>query len=542
MNFKITQQAEKLEEIDSAKSRFFANISHDLRSPLSLILGNFEAVINSKESYLTDQAKKQLDTAHKNAERLLFLTDEINELTTLENGAIKLNKKLVPVVPFLTSLLQIFSTSAKYKNISLQFNSVLEDDICIDMDPNQFEKIIFNLISNAFKHTQEGDEIQVTADLIEGQTLSIKITDSGEGIEPKHLPYLFDRYYQSPTNKYHVYEGLGIGLALVKELVDIHDGSIAVTSTLGKGASFNMTFPFLVISTSNTTIPEQSESLIRKNELWRDLWEKTYQPDPKVEIDLEKHEKQETILLVDDHPEVREFIAGLISSQYHIQEAENGLKALEVLDTHYIDLVITDLMMPWMDGFELLEKMKSDEKLSSIPVLVVSARNSADDQFEVLKKGINNIIQKPFSHEEILLKIKNLLLQKKNWSRDHSNSIIVDDKPLINDIEQEILEKVKQLVLDQIDNPELTVLVLADAMAASERKVYRMIKKLTNMTPHEYIKEIRWLYVEQLIKNKNLKNASEAARSVGMKNVTNFKKQFHSRFNRSLDEMIEKQA
>ncbi|WP_420583122.1 tetratricopeptide repeat protein [Reichenbachiella sp.] len=542
LNKQISTQAKKLEELDFAKSRFFANISHDLRSPLSLILGNYDQIKQDSESYLTTDSKQNLEVANKNAQRLLFLTDEINELTKLEEGKIKLSLKDVPVNPYLSTLVALFKSSAEFKSVNLSFNSSVPENVAISIDPNQFEKIIFNLITNALKHTHKGDTVVINTET-QQQNLIISVTDSGEGIPEKSLPYLFDRYYQSPKNNYHVYEGLGIGLSLVKELVDVHGGEIQVTSKEGEGSTFILTMPFMVLEHSDNQIPETSDYIQTKNKLWGELWEKTYNPDPNIELTSNGQDKDKPkLLLVDDHPEVREFIAKLVQSEYQVTEAENGVMALKILKNQPIDLVITDLMMPWMDGFELLEKMQENEDWKSIPVLVVSARNTADDQLQVLTRGINNILQKPFSKEDILLRIKNLLDQKERWVKENGNSIIVNDKPLINDIEKELLEKVKNLVIEQIDNPDLTVLVLADAMAASERKVYRMIKKLTDLTPHEYIKEIRWHYLENLIKNKSLKNPTEAAKAIGMKNVTNFKKQFHKRFNRSIEEMMAKNA
>ncbi|SMD32811.1 Signal transduction histidine kinase [Reichenbachiella faecimaris] len=542
LNRQISAQAKKLEELDFAKSRFFANISHDLRSPLSLILGNYEQIKQDDESYLTSDSKQNLEVANKNAQRLLFLTDEINELTKLEEGKISLKLKDVPVNSYLSALVSMFKSSAEFKSVNLTYESSITDEVGISIDPNQFEKIIFNLITNALKHTHQGDSVMVKVETI-NHDLKIYIRDTGEGIPENSLPYLFDRYYQSPTNKYHVYEGLGIGLSLVKELIDVHGGKISVKSKIGEGSTFTLTIPFMTLEDLNPEVPETSEYIQTKNKLWSELWEKTYQEGQTVSLSANGQDSSKPkLLLVDDHPEVREFIAKLIKQDYEVTEAENGVMALKILKNQSIDLVITDLMMPWMDGFELLEKMQENEDWKSIPVLVVSARNTADDQFQVLTRGINNILQKPFGKKDILLRIKNLLNQKEKWAKEGGNTIIVNDRPLINDIEKELLEKVKKLVIEQIDNPDLTVLVLADEMAASERKVYRMIKKLTDLTPHEYIKEIRWHYLEQLIKNKSLKNPTEAAKAIGMKNVTNFKKQFHKKFNRSIEEMMAKKV
>lgn len=535
----IEEQSKKLEALDMAKSRFFSNISHDLRSPLSIIIGNQEEIINHEENYLTEKSKEYLDVAHKNAQRLLYLTDEINELTKLEEGKIQIKSTVVKIKPYLKMLVSMFRSTADFKNINIVFQSSIDDNTNLSIDPYQFEKIIYNLISNALKHSKQNDTVTVSLE-IKGQDMCISIKDTGEGIPEASLPYIFDRYYQSPENKYHVYEGLGVGLALVKELVKLHDGSLDVKSKVGIGTTFTLKLNYSNIQTEGV-VPEQSEYITQKNSLWAELWEKTYQKDNLIDLSLlnSKNGDYKKILIVEDHPEVRQYIKGLIDDKFNVIEAENGLKALGILAKEQIDLVITDLMMPWMDGFELLKKMQEHEAYGKIPVLVVSARNTDEDRFKVLSSGVNDILHKPFNRGELFLRINNLLSNNQNNGSQFSR-LIFNDTNLIGDLEKELLEKIEKLVLDRIDDSNLSVLHLADAMAASERKVYRMIKKLTNLTPYDYIKEVRWQYLEHLVKNKQVKNASEAAKSIGMKNVTNFKNQYKKRFNRGVEESLVK--
>jgi signal transduction histidine kinase/DNA-binding response OmpR family regulator len=535
----IEQQSKKLEELDLAKSRFFSNISHDLRSPLSLIMGNYEQIKKDKESFFSAKTIDYLDVADKNARRLLYLTDEINELTKLEEGMLTLKLVTVKIVPYLQLLVKMFSSTAKYKSIEIIFNSALKEDIQICLDPVHFEKIIYNLVSNALKYSKAGDSIKVELGKITDK-ISIVVQDTGDGIPEKSVPFIFDRYYQSPENKHHVYEGLGIGLALVKELIELHEGSITVASKQNEGTKFSIILPIGSISQEGI-VPEKSDYIINRSSLWADLWEKTYNEERIIKVEGIKNTKHGgiNILIVDDHPEVREYLKLLITKSYNVVEAENGIKALEVLNQQKIDLVVTDLMMPWMDGFELLESMRENEEFQNIPVLVVSARNDEEDKFKVLGRGVNDILQKPFSHEELMLRLNNLLEQKSKWNNQKKNALIINDNNLMEGIEKELLEKIEHLVLDRIDE-NLSVMDLANVMAASERKVYRMIKKLTNLTPLDYIKEIKWQYLEKLLKEKSIKNATEASKVIGMKNVTNFKKQFSKRFNREIDEMISK--
>ena len=233
------------------------------------------------------------------------------------------------------------------------------------------------------------------------------------------------------------------------------------------------------------------------------------------------------------------YIKNLLVEYFIILEAGNGQEALEVLKSHDINLVITDLMMPWMDGFELLSAMREDSSFSKIPALVVSARTNDEDKRKVLFSGINNILYKPFDKKELLLRINNLITFKDHIEQDSVDKLLISNSQTIDDVEKGILEKIDSLIIENINNPSLSVNDLGDVLAASERKVYRMIKKLTGMTPLEYIKEVRWKYLEVLIREKNVKNATEAAKSIGINNVTKFKQQYEKKFGKKIDAVLD---
>ena len=333
-------------------------------------------------------------------------------------------------------------------------------------------------------------------------------------------------------------EGLGIGLALVKELVDLHRGEIKVRSKVKEGTTFSIYLPINnSLSSANKSIPQESSYIKEKNHLWSELLKKNQLAQQHVNLTINNLEegKSKTILLVDDHPEVREYIKNLLVDYFIILEAGNGQEALKVLKNHEINLVITDLMMPWMDGFELLSAMKDDPSFSRIPALVVSARTNDEDKRKVLFSGINNILYKPFDKKELLLRINNLITFKDHIEQDSVDKLLISNSQTIDDIEKGILEKIDTLIIENINNPSLSVNDLGDVLAASERKVYRMIKKLTGMTPLEYIKEVRWKYLEVLIREKNVKNATEAAKSIGINNVTKFKQQYEKKFGKKID-------
>ena len=523
----IEKQSNKLKELDAAKSRFFANVSHDLRSPLSLIIGNLEMLREDEDVVLTPGAMKNLDTGYKNCKRLLYLTDEINDLTKLEEGKINLKQEVVRFGKYLEMLTEMFVGTAEYKGVKLSCKNYIKEHIAVFIDPRQFEKIFYNLVSNAIRHTSKGDKITIeTHD--DGDSVLLNVIDSGEGIPKESLEYVFDRFYQSKDNQYRTKEGLGIGLALVKELVELHGGTIAVESTLGLGTSFKMSFPKVNAMGEDANIGSTFSYVSERKHLYDEI-----DREESAGISLPKQEEdKESILIVDDHPEIRYHIRQILEDDYHIVEAAHGIEALELLKHNEISLIISDLMMPWMDGFELIEALKANDDYNKIPVLVVSARISEQDQEKVLYQGINDYLQKPFQKKELKLRINNLLASRRNYSGSELNETFskLFDKSSLDAVEKDILSKLDQVIMDRIDDENLSVFDLASAMAASERQVYRLVKKLTGMTPFEYVAEIRMKYADYLIRKNKVKNATEAAKSIGLKNVTAFSKQYEKKF------------
>ncbi|MEQ9300257.1 MAG: response regulator [Cyclobacteriaceae bacterium] len=526
----IKKQSDRLIELDEFKSRFFQNISHDLRSPLTLILGALEGVTADDESYLTRKSKELLDVGYKNGKRILFMADEIRELTQLEEGKLQLKPYWVKIVPYLTLLTKMFSSAAEQKGIQLTFESDLNDDQLLHIDPYQFEKIIYNLLSNAIRHTSNNGRITVSLTGDSGSSLVLHVKDNGEGIPEKSVPYVFDRYYQPKGADYQAKEGLGIGLALVKELVELHTGKIEVSSQEGRGSDFKMIFP---IGESDELfsgiVPENLEYSKERSDMLASLENQELNA-PLINVDFSDDERNKSILIVEDHPEVRKYIADIISPFFNIIEAPDGKEAIKILDKEKVDLIITDLMMPWLDGFELLEHLKNDYRLKSIPALVVSARTDENDKLEVLSKGVNDFMSRPFKRNELLLRIKNLFDKQEKWDNKGGEALIINNQQKLEDIEKGIIEKLKKVVVNRISDTNLSVADLAYEVSASERKLYRLVKKITDHTPYEFIKEIRLQYAQRLITTKAVDNLTHAAREIGMSNVSNFKKQYEERF------------
>ncbi|MEP1031985.1 response regulator [Ekhidna sp.] len=528
---KIEGQSLKLQELDKAKTRFFANISHDLRSPLTLILGALDKIIERDYEIMNNESKELLDLGLKNGKRLLYLADEIMDLTRLEEGKVTLELQYVKIVPYLRLLTKMFSSAADIKSIELKFSTHAEDETTLQIDPHQFEKIIYNLLSNAIKFTPENGLVDVQLNTTK-KDLEIVISDSGTGIPSDSLELIFDRYYQS-SEATNSQAGVGIGLALVKELVELHGGNIKASSG-NEGTIFTLGFPFRKSDwISKAIIPERSLDVVTRNSLWMDLQEEK----ERLQVPGIKNEDKEakSVLIVEDHKELRSYLKSILATDFRVYLAANGTSALDILQAGKIDLIITDLMMPYMDGFELVDQLKKDKELKKIPVIVVSARTDKKERLDLISKGAEDVISKPFDKDELLIKIQNIL--GREWDSNKVFSQLYGETA--QEFEKNIMHRLENLILKRIDDPHLSVLDLADEMAASERKVYRMIKKISGLTPYELIKEVRWQFLENHLKNNKVRTATEAAQLIGMNNVSSFSSQYEKRFEHSFKEVLE---
>ena len=529
---KIEGQAKKLQELDQAKSRFFSNISHDLRSPLTLILGALDKINERDYEILDSESKELLDVGYKNGKRLLYLADEIMDLTRLEEGKIILDFQYVKIVPYLRLLTKMFSSAADIKMIELKFSTEADEETILHIDPHQFEKIIYNLLSNAIKFTPEGGTVDIELQT-EKENLKIRVVDTGSGIPNESKAHVFDRYYQSGTNDVASQAGVGIGLALVKELVELHKGSIEVESS-SSGTAFTITIPFKESNwVSQAIIPERSLDVVTRNSLWVDLQEEKEKHQVSTLTNLD--ENAPTILIVEDHRELRSYLKSILSTDYRIYLATNGTDALDVLQTEKIDLIVSDLMMPYMDGFELIEQLKRDKELKKIPVLIVSARTDKTEKLDLISKGAIDVIGKPFDKEELYVRIKSILTNE--WDSNKKLSTLYGETA--EEFEKNVMARLERLIIKRVQDQHLSVLDLADEMAASERKVYRMIKKISGLTPYELIKEVRWQFLENHLKNNKVRTATEAAQLIGMNNVSSFSSQYQKRFGHSVREMVD---
>lgn len=509
---KIQEQAIKLRMLDEMKTRFFANVSHDLRSPLTLIKGSVYR-LRKENAQLAIDFQTDFNSIDASVNQLIQFTDEIRDLNLLDQRAFSISYSEIEVNVFMKGISDMFQSLAEVRGIDLSFIG-LQDNLSFIGDESKIRRALNNLLSNAFKFTDDNGKIELSVNKTQNGIL-IKLKDSGLGIHEEDQPFVFDRFYQGKGNSYRSEEGMGIGLALVKELISLHEGKVSLESRLGEGTVFSLFLPYnhdKPLSKEQTA----SEQIIISTAKINDT--------TGVEIDFSssRESTELTILLVDDYHDVRKYIASVIDNQYHVIEAKNGAEAYEILKKQKVDLVITDLMMPWMDGFELIDKMNTDTELSRVKIMVVSARTTHDDKLKVLNKGVNEFISKPFDEEEFNKRVANIL-KGIEPSLLHD---LAEKKGRYSDLEKNILLKLNNLIMDQIDNSKLTISVLADKLATSERNSNRIIKKLTGLPPKAYIQKVRMNFAELLLKEGKVKNLTEAGNAIGMKNTSQFAKQF----------------
>lgn len=395
----IQQQADRLKELDKIKSRFFANISHELRTPLTLINAPLESLIENGEIE-NPEVRETLEVARKNGVSLLSLVEEILDLAKLDAGKLKLVENPVRVYDCLNDVIESYAEGMRIKGINFEFDFLLDRDLTILLDTNKCHKILNNLLSNAMKFTPEKGNVALSIRTTEGDedTIRLSVADTGLGIHPDDLPHIFDRYYQSEQPGKKAEGGTGIGLALARELAELLGGSLTARSMFGQGSTFIFEFPLKEV---------EAEVVSQTDVIGRPLIEAL---DETIGTYARKFGVDKPILLVtEDHPEMRAFIARTLKPYFAIEEAPHGKAALEILSKVPVDIVISDVMMPEMDGFELLKAIKADKALHQVSLVMLTARADQEDKLEALTLGIDDYLTKPFSAAEFLARIKNIL-------------------------------------------------------------------------------------------------------------------------------------
>ena len=517
-------EADRLQELDEAKSRFFANIAHEFRTPLTLILGPSEQILQENhEPQIIDNAQM----IRQNAGKLLSLTNQLLDLSKLESGMIKLQPIHSNFVSFVSACVFAFESMADEKEIRIVFHAENEK-LIMDFDEEKASIMINNLMSNALKFTPPFGEVNVAvkpAMLSGGENfIELIVADTGMGIAAEQLPFIFDRFFQADDSLSRKTQGTGIGLALTKELAELHRGTIEVHSTPGKGTTFTVSLP-LVQENASTETQELRKNMSSANTLWLD------EPVDKNDLSAASTENKKTdeaytILVVEDNPEVRNFIVGVLGNDYHVIEADNGQSGLEKTIEMVPDLVITDLMMPVMDGYQYCRNVKEDERTSHIPVIMLTAKDSLDHKVDGFETGVDDYLTKPFHARELLARIKNLIKSRNALHEKYNKS---KDPTLFEKKEHAFITKLKQIIDENIDQETFNVVDLGRALAMSRTQVHRKLKALTNLSTSQFIRNHKLIKAMDLLQSGSY-NVSDVAYMLGFNTPNYFSTCFNEYF------------
>ncbi|MDX1548454.1 MAG: ATP-binding protein, partial [Rhodothermales bacterium] len=407
----IEEQAERLQEMDRIKTRFFNNISHEFRTPLTLNIGPLENALMGVYGPLSDSLRRQLEIMLRNARLLLRLINQLLDVSKLESGQLQLKPRQADLVQLVEGIVVSFTAFAERKQLALTFESE-PPQLPMLFDPGQLEKVFFNLLSNAIKFTPEEGSIRVeigaVAAAAEGEAVQIRVSDTGPGIPAAELPYVFDRFHQVDGAVSKVQEGTGIGLSLVKELVDLHEGTIEVESTLGEGTTFVVTLPYRsdgtppAFSLDDAPATPVSHGALVELVVFDD-------PDLALQEAAPVAADAPLVLVTDDNPEIRDYVASCLRETYRITTAFDGRDAYEKARAERPALIVSDVQMPRMTGYELCQAVRADAAISHTPIILLTSRASLDEKIQGLDAGADDYLTKPFSARELLARVRNLL-------------------------------------------------------------------------------------------------------------------------------------
>lgn len=519
--------SDQVKQLDSIKSKFFANISHEFRTPLTLILTPLSKLLapytpgeKLNDEKLLPVKGKNVKMMHRNALRLLHLINQILDLSKLDQRKMHLHLKKGSLITHIRSILTSFSSIAENKNI----NYLIDVDDFINegyFDKDKMEIIISNLLSNAFKYTPENGTVRVNVGM-QDDMLLLRVEDTGKGISSDELNKIFERYYQVEIDNDL---GSGIGLALVKELVDLYKGTIRVSSHINKGTTFEIQLPI-----HNTAPKSSSEISTLGGKL--SVAEILNEPNPKEDLNLKGQSigAKPIVLIVEDNPEIRNYISEELQDNFTIYTAENGKigmdKALNILP----DLIISDIMMPVMNGLEMCHEIKSLEKTSHIPIIIITAKAGHESKMDGLKIGADDYLVKPFDSRELNLKVENIIQQMRRLREKYKKTILITPEQTdFMSLDEKFLNKVVSIIDKGHSNENFSVEILADKVGFSSSQLNRKLKALLNISTNQLIRHYRLTRAKDLIEKK-VANVSEIAYMVGFNNLSYFSKSYKKKF------------
>lgn len=517
----IKKQAEEINELYQVKNRFLANISHELRTPLTLILGPVEQLLASAKK---DTEKQQLSWMHKNSQKLLKLINQLLDLSKVEAGKLTLKCSQQDVVQFAQYICSAFESLARQKNIRLLFKAK-EDALFLYFDPEKLEHILNNLLHNALKFTEKGSVKLEIEEITQSDRSFAKITvsDTGVGIHPQQLPHVFDRFFQASQEDTLASQGTGIGLALCKELVDLHSGKIEVESELGKGSRFCVLLPLgknhlneeeIVVHTDY--LPKEAAPVLATHS--------------NLKIKTQTDEALPLVLLVDDNLDMLDYIHLQLQKHFRFLKAQDGNEGLQIAQQELPDLIVSDVMMPGMSGLELCAKIKSDIKTDHIPVILLTARIGEDDKIQGLQSQADEYLQKPFNGKELQVRIQNLIENRKRLRKRFAEQVIFKASEIAETPQEaQFLQQLIDTIEANHSDAQFDVNQLCTLMAMSKSQLNRKMRAVLNKSPNQFLRSYRLERARELIKS-GQGTIAEIAYDVGFTSPAYFTKCFHDEY------------
>ena len=505
------------EETVAAKLQFFTNISHELRTPLTLIADPIDYIIH--DSNLTMKQRDMLQIVQRNVVVLTQLVSEILDFRKVQNGKMELRLSDFNLTENMKQWIMLFSASAQKKHITISMEA--PDTILLRADQDKIERICYNLLSNALKYTSEGGKISLQA-IKKDERVIISVTDSGCGISNNELPYIFDRFYQAKNAG----RGTGIGLAIVKAFTELHHGVVSATSVEGKGSTFSINIPVRQEGAVSKQPIEKVEQLVEPSAI-KEI------PNQARHIDelVQPHQTDKPeVLIIDDNIDIRTYLRSVLSEKYNVSEASDGKVGLELARKIVPDIVLSDIMMPVMDGLEFCQQLKTDKAISHIPVILLTARSLDEQRAEGYEHGADAYISKPFSLRLLLSRIDNLIESRKKLNQTWSKGVEDDEiGNLSNEIDKSFLKQLRKIIQENLSNSDLSVEQIGDEIGFSRVQLYRKVKALTGYSPVEMLRKARLMRARHLLQTTD-KSVSEVAYAVGFSTPSYFSKCYKEEF------------
>lgn len=522
----------ELAALHEARSRLFTNLSHEFRTPLTLILGPLRSLLDGRHGRLDPSAREQGELMQRSGQRLLRLINQILDLTKLQAGGVALDRRTHDLVGFARAATLAFAPLAERRGIALRFHSELSE-LPASFDAEQLEKVLLNLLSNALKFTERGGRVTVSVGAEEAAEIVVR--DTGVGIAPEELPHVFERFYQADASATRRYEGTGIGLALARELVELHGGEIRAESEPGAGSTFILRLPFGIapdeslppVSRVAETAPASPETLATMLSF----------TDPDAPAPSEDPaEDRTTALVVDDNADVRAYVRSILDTSYRVLEAGDGRAGLEVARAALPDLIVADVMMPELDGLAMAQALKDDPMTDAIPVVLLTARAAAEDQIAGFETGADAYLVKPFDPGVLEALVANLLAQRRRL-RERFRQGEAAPPPSTASTPSPLEQRLRPLVEAHLHDPDFGPEALAAAASLSYHQLYRALRDELGTTPSRFIRTVRVECAAALLRQGE-GNVTEIAYGVGFESLSYFRRAFRERFGTSPSEHL----